>query len=399
MVAGGGIPDAYDGREQARIKHKLLESYLQKLFLIVGMSAGRGGSIELCYVDCFAGPWGDDFENMNATSIAISLRTLDRCRQQLGIKGIDAKIRALYVEEGARAFVRLSVYLKSSTPEGIHADCRKGDFVALRDEILKWAGRNAFVFFFIDPKGWKEIGIETLRRLLQRPRSEFLINFMYNHINRTMSMADWQPAMVDLLGESINLDGMGPERREQVILKTYRENLKRCMPAAKRAYPPRAAHVRVLDPSKERPKYHLVYVTSHAQGIVKFMEISQNVDLVQKEVRALKKGAQRERRSGVVDMFGAESLVDPNAGHASPEDVDRFWLSHLGCGTCRIRRDEFADILESTDWFPGDLQASLARLINQGLIRNLDASGPRPKKPLHFEIKGGERLQLMENQG
>jgi three-Cys-motif partner protein len=110
------IPDAYDGHEQSYIKHELLKNYLQKLFLIIGMSAGRGGRIELCYVDCFAGPWGDDSERMEATSIAISLRTLDICRQRLGILGISAKIRALYVEKDRNAFARLSAYLASSTP-------------------------------------------------------------------------------------------------------------------------------------------------------------------------------------------------------------------------------------------------------------------------------------------
>ena len=65
------IPSAYDGREKALIKHKLLEAYLEKLFLIIGMGGRPKGSIELCYVDCFAGPWGD--ESVATTSIAISL--------------------------------------------------------------------------------------------------------------------------------------------------------------------------------------------------------------------------------------------------------------------------------------------------------------------------------------
>lgn len=70
--------------------------------------------------------------------------------------------------------------------------------MALRDELLQWSGRDAFVFFFIDPKGWKDVGIETLRKLLQRPRSEFLINFMYDFVNRTMSMPYWQRDMAEL---------------------------------------------------------------------------------------------------------------------------------------------------------------------------------------------------------
>src|SRR5689334_6419627 len=101
------VPEAYSGHEQSFIKHELLQSYLQKLFFIVGSSVGSGRHIELCYVDCFAGPWGDESEGMESTSIAVSLRTLDIVRQKLGLNGVSARIRALYVEKGVRAHARL----------------------------------------------------------------------------------------------------------------------------------------------------------------------------------------------------------------------------------------------------------------------------------------------------
>ena len=57
--------------------------------------------------------------------------------------------------------------------------------------------------------------------------------------------------------------------------------------------------------------------------------------------------------------------------------------------------EEFANLLEDTDWFPGDFQRGLGNLIDAGKVRNLDAPRKRPKKPLHWK-KEGERLQLME---
>jgi hypothetical protein len=50
------VPDSYDGREQAWIKHQLLESYLDKLLHIIGAASKRNQQVEICYVDCFAGP-------------------------------------------------------------------------------------------------------------------------------------------------------------------------------------------------------------------------------------------------------------------------------------------------------------------------------------------------------
>lgn len=392
------VPEAYDGREQAFVKHQLLESYLRKLFLIVGMGAGRSHPPELCYVDCFAGPWGDDSESIESTSIAISLRILDECRKTLAEHGINARVRALYIEKDPRAFERLAAYLARATPVGMSAEAWHGDFVDLRGEILKWPAQKAFAFFFIDPKGWKEIGIGTLRPLLQRPLSEFLINFMYDFINRTMSMPEWQHEMEALLGAPVSLEGLGKRERESRILKTYRQNLKDSvpMPQGKRAFRPRTAYVRILDRTKERPKYHLVYLTSHARGLIEFMLISEEVDLVQKRVRAATRFAAKERATGMADLFGVASPVDEDAGHASEEEVDAFWLRYLEAGQRRVGEPEFSEILEQTDWFPGDLQASLVRLIGAGKIFNHDASGHRPRKPLHFDTKGGERLELRE---
>jgi three-Cys-motif partner protein len=390
------IPAAYDGREQALIKHVLLKSYLEKLFHIVGLNK-KTGRVELCYVDCFAGPWGDDSEGMESTSIAISLHVLAACRLTLEKLGVDVTIRALYVEQDAAAFGRLAKYLENDVPAGIHASPLRGDFVKLRAEIAQWVGSDAFAFFFIDPKGWKDIGVDVLRPLLQRPRSEFLINFMYDFANRAMSIDALQDEMVALLGEPISLKGLDPRSREDKILTTYRKSLKDSFPVpSNQRFRARAAHVRVMDPTKARPKYHLVYLTSHPKGVVEFMETSEHVDLIQKIVRAQKQVSERERRSGIADMFPEQTHIDENEGHVSAVDIDRFWIEHLGNGTQLIAVAEFADILEATGYFPGDLQASLARLIAAKRVVNLDSNSRRPKRPLYFE-RNGERLALRDD--
>jgi three-Cys-motif partner protein len=384
------VPDEYDGREQAYVKHELFKGYMEKLFFIVGGSARSGGRIELRYVDCFAGPWGDDSDDLKGTSIAISLHTLDVVRQKLGRNGVSATIHALYIEKDHARFGKLQTYLRENNPSGIHAEAWHGDFVAKRAELLQWVGKDAFTFFFVDPKGWKDVGVGVLKPLLERPRSEFLINFMYDFVNRTMSMAEWQTQMSDLLGEPLSVAGMTPAQREHAILKTYRDNLKKnCASASPQQFPPRSAYVRVLDRAKKRPKYHLVYVTTHPLGIIEFMTISEGVDLVQKQVQAELHDARRERKTGMPDMFGTP--VGEEAGRASAADVDCFWLNYLSGGERRVDEKAFADILEDQDWFPGDLQASLVRLIDGGLVRNLDARRRRPTKPLHY--KDGDRLQ------
>lgn len=178
------IPEIYEGRVPALVKHTLLKSYLEKLVLIIGMSGRIVGKAEICYVDCFAGPWGSDDEDLDGTSIALSLQTLAACKAELATLGVDATIRALYIEKDKKAFHKLSDFLVNRATSDINHECRFGDFVELRADILTWCGSSAFTFFFIDPKGWTPIVIDVLEPLLRRPRSEFLINFIYDFINQ-----------------------------------------------------------------------------------------------------------------------------------------------------------------------------------------------------------------------
>lgn len=387
------IPEAYDGREQALVKHRLLEEYLEKLFLIIGTgSKSGGGSIELCYVDCFAGPWGDPSEDMQSTSIAISLKTLDTCRQKLASMGVYVKIRALYVEAKLASFSRLQTYLTTGTPRSIKSHCMQGDFVALRQQILDWVGPDAFTFFFIDPTGYMEIAVPTLARLVRRPRSEFLINLMYEHANRAMSMESMREQMATVLGEDLDVTGLTPQGREYAFVHTYRKNLKQCLPPST-LRPARAAHARVMNPERDRTKYHLVYLTSHPKGVVEFMDISEKADRLQSKVRAVLRDQKKAARHHTDELWAPGTMVDFDAGHASAAEVDLYWQTVLSRGDRVVDMATFADILEETDWFEGDLQASLVRLVKAGKVVNRTADASRRRsRPLHYEDRGGETL-------
>lgn len=391
-VGSISVPDAYRGREQAYIKHRLFEAYLEKLFLIVGMSAQQLGVNELCYVDCFAGPWGDESENLGTTSIAISLRVLARCRQILHERGRKLRFRALYIEKDPDAFVRLKRYLDARPNDGIGAEALQGNFVDLRPGVLEWCSGDSFAFFFIDPTAWTPISVEVLRPLLERPQSEFLITLMYDHVNRAASMQDSQVPISLLFGEVPNVEHLRGQDREKRLLEIYRGNLKKLVPTTS-DWPARTAYVRVLDPVKNRPKYHLVYLTAHPRGIVEFMAISEKLNLIQKRVRAHTQQRRRIEKTRTGELFPSDEDIREEEGHASAEEVEKFWLARLFHEPRRFGWSEFADMLEETDWFPGDLQKALGKLIDAGTVRNLDAEGRRRSRFLHFDK--GERLQLI----
>ena len=386
------VPAAYRGKETSFIKHELLRAYLKRLFLIIGMSAQKLGITELCYVDGFAGPWLDESKDLSSTSIAISLGILEECRQELEKQGRPVRIRALYIEQNGAAFARLEGYLRERTPSGIETKPLEGDFVDLRQMILDWCGNTAFAFYFIDPKGWKSVGVKVLQPLLARARSEFLITFMYDFVTRFVSKQDLETHMIDLLGEKPDVGKLHGLAREKHVLNVYRRNLKQLMPA--KARPARSAYVRVLDRERERTKYHLVYLTSHPHGITVFMEISEALEPVQKLVRASTKQTSRIEKTGQGELWTAENMADADEQPVDIAEVEQFWLGRLSDKPKRFRETEFADLLEESDWFPGDLQRALGNLIATGKVLNLDAEGKRRIRFLHFEKQNGERLQL-----
>jgi three-Cys-motif partner protein len=127
------IPAQYIGREQAYFKHCLLEAYLERLFMIVGQHQRT-----ICYVDCFAGPWKSQDDDLADTSIAISLNIINKCREALRKIGKDVQFRALFVEKKPRRFKKLQEYLAARPVDGTATHALHGMFHELRLEILAW---------------------------------------------------------------------------------------------------------------------------------------------------------------------------------------------------------------------------------------------------------------------
>lgn len=372
-----GVPDQYRGREQTYFKHCLLEAYLERLFMIVGHHEQT-----ICYVDCFAGPWEEQGDDLGDTSIARSLNIIKKCRGGLRKIGKNVQFRALFVEQKSKSFHKLQDYLSSRKEDGIDTQALNGSFHELIPEILKWCGPRGFVFFFIDPKGWKNaVELPTLAPLLKRPDSEFLINFMYDFLSRTVPQAKFQDDMWNIFGVIPDEQGKSPEQREAYLLSLYRNNLKQVLPAGGKK--PRTACVKVLKPTKDRTLYHLVYLTRHHKGIVVFMEASEKLELVQKKARAVAKQDERVQRSGQMEMFAASRQVNTERGLDLAE-VEEYWLKSLQHTPQRYGMEKLADMQEETGWFESDFQKAFGELARKGLVKNLDGTPKRRSKFVHF---------------
>jgi len=381
-----GTQDSYYGREHSLIKHKLLKAYLERLFMIIGQFENK-----ICYVDCFAGPWQDSSDNFQGTSFALSLDIMRKCKNTLRKQGRDVAFRALFIEKNKKKFKKLEEFLNNLNKNqyDIVATPICGDFFDKRSEVIKWCA-NDFVFFFVDPKGWKRaVEVPTLQPLLERKKSEFLITFMYDFIKRALPQPGFEPDMKALLGEDILITDTDPKKREIEILRRYRGNLKKILPSTNQK--PRTAYMSILDTNKNKTKYHLVYLTRHPKGVGVFKEASEGLYLAQKESRA--EGAQRRKveKTGQNELLSASSYIDTKDDRVSIAHVKAYWLQKLSDRPKCFGVSELADMLEETDWFISDLQKAFAELQDEGKVKNIDAKQKRPKHAVNFG--NGERLQ------
>ena len=381
------VPSSYHGREQAFVKHHLLETYLQRLFMIIGIYQKS-----IRYVDCFSGPWQEGSTDLEDTSIGISLKIIGKSREGLKKLAKDVTFHALFIEKDKIAFKKLEDHLAGFQQTGISTSAFHGDFFELRNSILGWCGPDDFTFFFVDPKGWKNVvEIPTLTPLLQRPNSEFLVNFMYDFLSRTHPQESFREDMLAIFGEVRDTVGLSPEQREAYLIDLYKQRLKKILPA--RGRKPRAVSVPVLYPTIDRTFYHLVYLTQHPKGITVFKEASEKLDPFQRRAREQAKQKERETRSGQREMFSASSLIGKEKRVVVTEVKD-YWLNRLSSTPRWFGIEELADMIEETGWFESDFQVAFHELEKEGRVKNLDTTGKRRTKFVHFTAQGteGERL-------
>lgn len=386
------VPESYRNREQTYVKHQLLKTYLERLFMIIGQHQSV-----IRYVDCFSGPWNERDEGLQDTSIGISLDIMRKCRDGLRDKGKKVSFHALFIEKDRRSFERLTDHLDESASTGVSTSAYNGEFYELRRQILDWCGQNDFTFFFIDPKGWKRvIELSTLEPFLKRPNSEFLINFMYDFLVRTHTQEPFQEDMQKIFGDVPDTSTMEPKQKEACLINLYRNRLKQIAPS--RGEVPRTALVPILYPLKERTLYHLVYLTRHAKGIAVFMDASEKLDLVQRRVREQAKQEQRELRTRQAEF---EFQFEGNCECIKSLDLSEvkfYWLSKLSICPRQFGIEQLADMIEETGWFESDFQVAFRELASEKIAANLDdKNNRRRKKYVKFEAdhnKGENLIRL-----
>jgi three-Cys-motif partner protein len=270
----------YSDREQAYVKHYLLQTYLPEWAYKVGTKWDS-----LVYVDGFAGPWETTDPDYADSSFGVAVATLRNCRAGLQSKGFNLSTAAILVESDKDAFSKLDAFAESNNAPGLAVKAIKGKFVneiPRVNEEIKRAGLHSFKFVLLDPKGWADIPMQKLRPFLSSRSCEVIINLMTKHIVRFLreeNRAESYNALFGRLGVLENLQEATGDEKVELAVQEYCRSLQLLCSFR---YVSSAV---VLEPIRREIKYFLVYATNHPRGVEVFKTAEMKAARIQEVVR------------------------------------------------------------------------------------------------------------------
>ena len=271
----------YQGREQAYVKHCLLERYLPDWAYKVGSKWDS-----LVYVDAFAGPWQTKHPNYADSSFGVAVDALRRCH--LGLREgrkRDLRIECVLVEQDENAFAQLESFAQAASHPSFLVHALPGKFatqIPAIEKLIKSSGQNPFRFVFLDPKGWADSPMNKLQPLLANRSCEVLINLMTRHIVRFLDQPDRKNSYQQLFGRPGVVEVLQNTCNDERVERAVREYSLSLKLLCHFKYVSSAV---ILEPNEEAVRYYLVYATNHPRGVEVFKAAENKAAKIQDDVR------------------------------------------------------------------------------------------------------------------
>ncbi len=258
-------------KEQTKIKHELLESYISPWMGILYSHQKRTRGLRqlLIYVEGFSGP-GIYYENENKDSMCS------------GSPIIVAEKANEYIDlDRQRHFL---MYCMDSNPECVNLLTEKLDkankykqdwkvYNAIFEEkigdIIQDINRRGLsgypIFFFLDPFGYTGYPINIIKKILEYERAEVFINFMIYDIVRFCKEEEYKEKLIEQFGcdDFIKAGAIeNSEEKQAFLLNLYVKNLYE-IANAEFVMP-----FRVNTPDMgTRPRFYLIHASNHLKAL------------------------------------------------------------------------------------------------------------------------------------
>jgi three-Cys-motif partner protein len=248
-------------------KHAILRRYFEAWLPILATTNGR-----VVYVDGFAGP--GVYSGGEDGSPVIVLKSARDHRYKP-----TTELCCIFVEADQKRHAHLEsllATLKPTMPTNIKFEAIHKTFDAeisrTLDDLARKSQSLAPTLAFIDPFGFSHTPFKTIARLMEQPKYEVLINFMYEEINRFLGLPDYAETFDGLFGCSDWRDALTvstPDERVRAIHDVYLEQLKTV-----------GVHARSFQMINmgNRVDYFLYFLTNNPLGLRRMKESMWKVD-------------------------------------------------------------------------------------------------------------------------
>ena len=246
----------WEKKEQTEGKHLVLMYYLNGWFPILGRKHGR-----ILYIDGFAGPGKYSGGEPGSPLIALGCIRKHKIKSKLE----DVEIICLFMEADiARANHLKAILERQEDIPNIKWHVLAGEFDKYMTEILDYLEEQeqflAPSFVMIDPFGIKGGRMKLFQRILANRRSECLITFMYEYIQRFHDTPEYEPHLNELFGTTRwqeCLKFKDPSTKKQFLQNLFKQQLKKYG----------AKYVIFFEIWKgRRHKHTLYFATGHLKG-------------------------------------------------------------------------------------------------------------------------------------
>jgi three-Cys-motif partner protein len=251
-------------RDQTRVKHEILESYLPAYFNIL-----KANNKNLVFIDGFAGQGTYTMSKSGETFDGSPLRALKLIARN---SKFTTQVSTIFIESDPVLFDQLKTKVDAfvaTHPEIRKPLCFRGSFSDRLNEILDKVEANlAPTVLFVDPCGVSGTSLITIQRVMRFRKCEAFIFFNIDGVRRIAGLESVSDVLVELMGShqravalySALRTSSDAQKREQLILSHYCAALREEI-GAKYLIPFRVEHE-----DQHRTSHYLIHATKHPLG-------------------------------------------------------------------------------------------------------------------------------------
>ena len=309
-------------------KHELLRRYLDAWFPILSYG-GNSGDNRLIFLDGFAGT--GKYADGEPGSPIIALESL--VRHDSFEKMLNTEFIFLFIEQDPDHFASLERELASfwvdhgGKPKNITVYTWNDEFKNVATEITSTIqGQLAPTLAFVDPFGWSGVPMTTIRDLLSSDKCEVIFNFMYDSVNRfiTVDNPKIEQQFIELFGTDKDtchqVSEFSGDQRKEYLRDLY---MKQLQTVGGFRF---VRSFEVMHQQRNRTLYYLMYGTRHRKGLEKMKEAMWAIDPIRGTRFSGDPGNQQTLVPGVPDFgYLQKVLIKRFSGQtALIETIERF---------------------------------------------------------------------------